>query len=344
MQNSETVLVTGGTGFLAAHIIIQLLEKGYAVRTTLRSLKRKDEATEMLKAGGATSFANLSFAEADLTKDDGWQEAMRGCSYVISVASPLFFTKDKAEAEMVRLVADGALRVLHAARAAGVKRVVTTSSFGAVGFSRKDGGTTTEEDWTSPDEAGLSGYEKSKVLSERAAWDFISREGGGLELSVINPVAILGPALRRDVTGSFELLKHLLDGSMKAAPAIPLNIVDVRDVADLHIRAMTEPKAAGQRFLASAPGKVSMPEIAALLKERVPDVAQKVPAKALPDWVLKFAGLFNHQAKLAVPLLRINRNLSSAKAKALLGWEPKFSTEDAILAAVESMKKLGAIS
>jgi nucleoside-diphosphate-sugar epimerase len=338
------VLVTGGTGFVGVQCVLQLLQKGYNVKTTLRSVSSKGKVIETLKTGGITSFDNLSFIETDLTKDDNWDEAVKGCRYVIHVASPVFFTPPKDENEEIRPAVDGTLRVLKAARNAGVKRVVLTSSFGALGFSHTDPNTqTTEEDWTDPNEKGLSTYEKSKVLAERAAWDFIRKEGGKLELSVINPVAILGPALGAHISGSFSILNHLLDGSMKAVPNIPLNLVDVRDVADLHIRAMTSPEANGQRFIASADGQISMPEIALLLKSKMPQISQKVSARILPDWLLKLAALFNHQAKMGKLFLKVNRNVSNAKAKKLLGWTPIGDNEKIILTSIESMIKYGII-
>jgi nucleoside-diphosphate-sugar epimerase len=340
MENSETILVTGGTGFVGAHCILQLLQKGYNVKTTLRSMNKKNEVIETLRTGGITSFDNLSFIETSLTKDDNWDEAMKGCKYALSVASPVFFTLPKDENEMIRPAVDGILRILKAARNAGVKRVVMTSNFGAVGFSKKKPNTeTTEADWTDPDEKGLSTYEKSKLLAERAAWDFIRKEGGNLEFSTINPVAILGPSLGTHISESF----HLIDGSMKVLPNIVLNIIDVRDVADLHIRAMTNPDAKGQRFIASADGKISMSEIALLLKSRMPDAAKKVSARILPDWVVYMAAPFNQQAKGGALFLKMNRNVSNAKAKEVLGWTPIANNEEAILASMESMVKFGVI-
>ena len=345
MENVETVLVTGGTGFVGARCILQLLQKGYTVKTTLRSMNKKDEVVEMLKTGGIPSFENLTFFETSLTKDDHWDEAMQGCKYVLSVASPVFFTLPKDDSEAIRPAVDGILRVLKSARNAGVKRVVMTSNFGAVGFSNKSTNReTTEADWTDPNEKGLSLYEKSKLLAERAAWDFIKKEGGNLEFATINPVAIWGPSLGAHISDSFELLEHLLDGSMKSVPNISLNIVDVRDVADLHIRAMTNPDANGQRFIASADGKISLPEIAVLLKTKMPDVAKKVSTRTLPDWALNFASLFNEQAKQGNLLIKINRNVSNAKAKKLLGWTPIADNEKIILDSVDSMIKYGIVS
>lgn len=342
MASSTTVLVTGGSGFLGSHIVLQLLQKGYQVRTTLRSLARKNEIIETLRVGGITSFDRLSFVETSLTEDKNWAEAMTGCTYVLSVASPVFMTLPSDENEAIRPALEGIIRVLTFARDAGVKRVVMTSNFGAVGFSNKNSNSvTTEANWTDPAEKGLSIYEKSKLLAEQAAWDFIKREGGSLEFATINPVAILGPSLGTHVSESFGLLEHLLDGSMKAVPQIPLNIVDVRDVAELHIRAMETPEANGQRFIASADGQISLPEIARLLKEKRPDVAQNVSSRVIPNWVLRVAALFNEQARHGASLLDINRNVSNAKARTILGWQPIGTNEDIVLTSVKSIVQYG---
>ena len=344
MESSTTVLVTGGSGFLGTYCILQLLQKGYQVKTTLRSPAKKNEVIDALKIGGITSFDHLSFIETSLTEDKNWAEAMKGCTYVLSVASPVFFTVPKNENEVIRPALEGTIRVLKAAREAGIKRVVMTSNFGAVGFSNKNlNSVTAEESWTDPAEKGLSTYEKSKLLAERAAWDFIQREGGSLEFATINPVAMLGPSLETHVSGSFNLLKSLLNGSLKAIPNIPLNIVDVRDVADLHVRAMINPKANGERFIASADGQISWPEIGQLLKKKRPDVAQNVPTRVLPNWVIQIAALFNEQAKHAAPLLSINRHVSNEKAKNVLGWRPIADNEEIILASVDSMANYGII-
>src|ERR1700733_2623699 len=226
MTNEEInkqVLVTGGSGFVAVFCILQLLQKGYRVRTTLRNMNRQNEVIGMLKTGGITSFEKLSFVQTDLTKDDHWDEAVKDCTYVLHIASPITLAAPKDENEMIRPAIDGTLRVLKASRDAGVKRVVMTSNFGAVGYSHTDKTKIiTEEEWTNPDEKGLSPYNKSKVLAEKAAWDFIKREGGSLELTVINPVGIFGPSLGPDLSSGFELIKRLLDGSMKRVPNITL--------------------------------------------------------------------------------------------------------------------------
>ena len=227
MDKNETVLVTGGTGFVGLHILLQLLQQGYTVRTTVRSLKSKDRILSTLKAHGIMDVGRLSFTEAELTGDARWPEAMQGCRYVLSVASPVFFEVPKDEKEAIRPAVEGIQRILKFAKAAGVQRVVMTSNFGAVGFSQTDTTRpTTEADWTDTNLKGLSVYEKSKTLAERAAWAFVEKEGGP-ELATINPVAILGPSLDAHVSGSFHLLQNLLDGSMKAVPPIVLNVVDL---------------------------------------------------------------------------------------------------------------------
>ncbi len=340
MKNAETVLVTGGTGFVGMRCILTLLRQGYRVRTTVRSLASQPQVLATLRAGGAETAEQVEFVEADLTDDRHWPAAVRGCAYVLHVASPVGFAAPTDESAHLKPAVEGTLRVLKAARDAGVRRVVLTSSFGAVGFSHTDTTTeTTEADWTDPSLNGLSVYEKSKGLAERAAWNFIQTEGGALELSVLNPVAILGPALSPHVSGSFDMLKHLVDGSLKAAPHIVLNVVDVRDVADLQIRAMTTPSAAGQRFIASADGQISMPEIAQFLRQHWPDLTARVTTKTVPDWVLKVAALFNAQAKTGAMFLKVNRRVSNAKAKRELGWQPLSTNEQAITAAMDSLIK-----
>ena len=343
MENKGIVLVTGGTGFVAMRIISQLLETGYQVRTTVRNLKDTGKITAALNANHIES-RGLSFEVAELTEDANWAKAMQGCSYVLSVASPVFFDKPKNEAEATRPAVEGILRILKFAKQAGVKRVIMTSNFGAVGFTQTDKKReTTESDWTNVNAKGLSVYEKSKTLAEMAAWDFIKNKGGNLEFATINPVAILGPALSPHFSGSFHLLENLLNGTLKAAPNIPLNVVDVRDVAELHILAMESPKANGQRFIASADGQISIPEIAELLRKEKPHLAQKVAKRRVPTWVLSIAALFNAQAKEALLLATINRNVSNRKAKQLLGWKPVSTQEETILASVESMLMFDAL-
>ena len=219
-----------------------------------------------------------------------------------------------------------------------------TSNFGAVGFSNKDQSSiTTEENWTNQDEPGLSAYEKSKLLAEKAAWDFVKNKDNDLEFATINPVAMLGPSLDSHVSGSFNIIKNLVDGSLKRVPNIPLNVVDVRDVARLHILAMTTPEANNQRFIATADGQISMPEIAQLIKHQRPELATQTSTKKLPNFVLGLGAKFNKEAKEGKLLLDMNRNVSNEQAKSMLGWRPIGTQEEAILEALDSMAKYNLI-
>ncbi|QPH38688.1 SDR family oxidoreductase [Pedobacter endophyticus] len=340
MENKETVLVTGATGFVGMQIILQLLEKGYTVKATVRDVKSEGKVRETLRKNNVRSLEKLSFVAAELTQDNNWEEAMQGCNYVLSVASPIFFDTPKNEEEAFRPAREGILRILKYAKKASVKRVVMTSNFGAVGFTQTDKSReTTEADWTDTRNNAVSVYERSKTLAEKAAWEFIRTDGGNLEFATINPVAILGPSLDAHVSGSFHLLQNLLNGKMKAIPNIPLNIVDVRDVADLHIKAMEIPEANEKRFIVSADGQISLPEIAELLKRERPELSRKVSSKRVPNFVLSIASLFNHQAKEGVLLAKMNRNLSTRNAKSILNWKPVATQEETILAAVDTLKK-----
>jgi dihydroflavonol-4-reductase len=332
-----SVLVTGGSGFVGVHCLAQLLHQGYTVKTTLRNMDRKQEVLDMLKVAGIKSNDNISFYRCDLMDDSNWREATQGCTYVLHVASPISLAVPKDEDETIRPAVEGTLRVLRIARDAGVKRVVLTSSFAAVGYSHRDANTPiTESCWTDPKDKHLSAYLRSKVLAERAAWDFIKQEGGDLELSAINPMAIFGPTLGRDMSSAFILLKRILDGSLKAIPKITLGIVDVRDVADLHLRAMIHPDANGQRFLALAGGTMTLPEVADLLKRKLGNAAQKVSTRTMPDWVVRVAAWFSAGARNIAPQLGQRKNASNEKARTLLQWKPR-SNQEAVLAAAESM-------
>lgn len=340
-MNSETVLVTGGSGFIAGHCILQLLEAGYAVRATVRSPRRADDVRAMLKTGGVEPGERLSFCTADLTADAGWPEAAAGCAYVLHVASPITTTQPKDENEMILPARDGALRVLRAAREAGARRVVMTSSMAAVGAGYDiPGKVFTEADWSNLDGPNVYAYEKSKTIAERAAWDFIAREGGGLELAVVNPVFVFGPVLAPDYSPSIQIIKRMLDGSMPGLPRMMLTVVDVRDVADLHLRAMTHPAARGERFLAVVGEHISFAEIARLIRSEMPQHAAGVPTRELPDWLVRFIGLFDREIARIAPGLGKYHEASGEKARRLLGWSPH-TREEAILATAESLVRLG---
>ena len=337
---SELVLVTGGSGFIGAHCILRLLDAGYRVRTTVRSLQREPDVRAMLKAGGAEPGNALSFAAADLTSDAGWPEAVAGCDYVLHVASPFPASVPKHEDELIVPAREGALRVLRAARDTGVKRVVLTSSFAAIGYGIEITiRPFTEENWTDPSGA-VGAYVKSKTLAERAAWDFIAREGGALELSVVNPVGVFGPVLGPDYSTSIQIVQRLMDGAMPGCPRLAFGIVDVRDVADLHLSAMTNPAAKGERFLATAGDFMTIQEIALVLKGRMGNAGRRVPTRLLPDWVVRLVAMFDKSVGLIVPELGKFKNGTNAKAKRVLGWAPR-SNEKALIATAESLMPLG---
>jgi nucleoside-diphosphate-sugar epimerase len=339
-MKDELVLVTGGTGFIAQHCILALLRDGYQVRTTVRSLAREAEVREQLREGGIDAGERLSFVVADLSQDRGWAEAVAGCRYVIHGASPTPTGAQTSEEEWVRPAVDGNLRVLRAARDAGVKRVVLTSAFGAICAGH---GQMTrpfdETDWSDLSSRNVWLYQKSKTLSERAAWDFIAREGQGLELSAVNPVAVLGPVLGADFSHSIRLVKGLLAGQ-PGSPKINCGFVDVRDVADLHVLAMTHDAARGERFIATAGDSLWLGDVARVLKERMGAVAAKVSTRVLPNWVVLLGALKDPALKGSVPLLGLRMNASNAKARKLLGWSPR-PAEEAIVATARSLDKLG---
>lgn len=336
------VLVTGGSGFIAQHCIIALLNAGYDVRTTLRSPARRDEVLASLAIGGVQPGDRLEFVVADLNSDDGWAAAAQGCSYAFHGASPTPAGDQVAEDDWVRPAVDGNLRVLRAARDAGMKRVVLTSAFGAIGAGHKAplGRPFDETDWS--DLTGnIAPYQKSKTLAERASWDFIAREGNGLELASVNPTMVLGPALG-DYSHSIRTIKQMLDGQ-PGCPKINTCIVDVRDVADLHVLAMTDPAANGERFLATSGHSLWMVDIARLLKERLGPVAGKVSTRELPNLLIRSIALTNPAMKGLVPLLGVRLDASGEKAKRVLGWNPR-SPEDAVLASADSLVRLGLLN
>ncbi|QYJ71231.1 aldehyde reductase [Shewanella sp. FJAT-51649] len=337
-MQQQTVLVTGGTGFVATHVIVQLLQQGYRVNTTVRSLSSQSQLFETLKSAGMqASQDNVQLIEADLLNDTNWLTAMQGCDYVLHVASPLPMGDPKNEDDVIKPAVEGTLRVLTFAKKAGVKRVVMTSNFGAVGYSNTDTSQViTEQSWTNPKQKGLSVYNKSKVLAERAAWDYIHSDGQGLELSVINPMGIFGPLINQRLSAGHSLLRQLMSGEMQRLPDINMGIVDVRDVADLHIRAMLSPQAAGERFLALAGGTMSLIDIAHYLKKAMPQHSANISTKALPTWLLKIVALFNPKARAIKPLVGVYRQASNQKARTLLGWQPR-SNEQAMLAAAQSL-------
>lgn len=339
--NSNTeklVLVTGGSGFIAVHCTIQLLNAGYNVRATLRSLDREAAVRGMLRQGGVEVGERLTFIKADLSSNENWEDAVAGCTYVLHVASPTPKLNFKHEDEMIIPAREGVLRVLRASRDAGVKRVVLTSAIGAVVYGHPNQKAPFDETtWTNT--AGAPAYQKSKTLAEMAAWEFIKTEGNGLELSAVNPTAVMGPVLGADYSHSINIIKNLLSGKMAGCPKVNSGFVDVRDVADLHLRAMTAPNANGERFIATAGESIWMADVAKILKNNLGDAGGKVKTMELPNSLLRVLALKDPTVKSIVPLLGRVMNVTSAKAIGMLGWRPR-GTEEAILATAESLIKL----
>jgi nucleoside-diphosphate-sugar epimerase len=310
------VLVTGGSGFIGGHCILQLLAAGDEVRATVRSAAREADVRALLKVGGAEPGDRLSFVAADLARDQNWPQAVAGCDYVLHVASPFPANVPRNADDLIAPAREGTLRVLRAARDAGVKRVVLTSSFAAIGYGSKQRTAPFDETvWTDPERDDVFPYQKSKTLAERAAWDFLAREGGGLELSVINPVMVLGPVLGRDISPSILLVQRLMDGAVPGCPRLYFGVVDVRDVADLHLRAMTAPAARSERFLAVSGDFLSIAEIAKVLKTRLGDAARRVPTRRAPDLLVRLAAMFDPPARQFLPELGKRKNATGAKAK-----------------------------
>ena len=336
MEERGLVLVTGGSGYIAGYCIAQLLREGWAVRTTVRNPARAAEVRATV-AQLADPGDRLSVVTADLDGDAGWAEATARCGYVLHVASPLPSTNPKSDDELVRPARDGALRVLAAARAAGVARVVMTASTAAVAYGRGGRSTPfTEDDWSDEtNRADTSAYERSKTIAERAAWAWMKAQGGGIELTTINPGAVLGPVLGRDYSASIDIVKKLIDGSLPGLPRFGWPLVDVRDIADLHVRAMTHPAAAGQRFIGAGPF-YWMEDIARTLRTRLPALARKVPARRLPDWLIRLLALFDPVVRERLFELGKERPVSADKARTLLGWSPR-ANDEAIVATAESL-------
>ena len=336
------VLVTGITGFVAQHVVIQLLAKGYQVRGTMRSLKRAEEVRSVL-AKFDPRASEIEFMEADLSSDKGWANAAKDCAYVQHIASPFPAVHPKDEMELIRPARDGALRVLKAAKAAGVKRVVMTSSMASIAYGHGDKRAEISDEtmWSDPSGPDNTPYTKSKTIAERAAWDYVNGEGKGLELAVINPTGILGPALSADVSTSLEIPIRLLNGKTPGLPRIGFSFVDVRDVAECHVKAMELPEAAGERFLATH-DFLWFTEAADILRKKFPAYDARIPKRKVPDFALKLMAMFQPVYRQTVTELGRTRKASNAKASRVLGV--KFRTaEEALVASAQSLIELKVI-
>jgi len=337
----ETVLVTGGTGFVASWQIVELLRRGYIVRATVRSLS-KAEGVRAAVSTVVDPGNRLSFVEADLLSDAGWAEAVKGCDYVLHVASPLGDAADASDETLIPPARDGTVRVLRAAVAAGVKRVVMTSSTAACASPLQGGDSNNDETvWTDLNDPDGTAYRRSKVVAERAAWDFMAQHGGATELVTVLPSAILGPVLSRDTLGSVMVVGRLFSGTMPGAPKVGFSVVDVRDLAVAQILAMTTPGAAGERFIACG-DYMMMSEMAAVLRKGLPEpYAGRTTKRTLPNFVVRLAARRDRRLSGIVPTLGRRHAFNSAKAQRVLGWKSR-PTRDTILETANSLIAVGA--
>jgi nucleoside-diphosphate-sugar epimerase len=336
---ATTVLVTGATGFIAQHCVLQLLDAGYRVRGTARSASRAAQIAEALRPHLADpgSLERLTVVAADLTADGGWAEAVEGCRFVLHVASPIPAAPPKDEQELIGPARDGALRVLKAAKRAGVERVVMTSSLAAVLYGVERDKVFTEKDWSNVNGGSIGAYEKSKTIAERAAWDFAKAEG--VELATINPGLVLGPVLGNDLNTSSEAVAKLMNRDFPACPDLHFAMVDVRDVAAAHVAAMTAPGAAGERFLCAG-GDHSLREVAEILGRRFGTQGYRVPTAHLPAFAMKLFALFDKTARLALNDLGRPQSIDNSKIRRVLGWQPR-DLEEMVVDNAESLIRHG---
>ena len=321
-----TILVTGGSGYIAGYLIRQLVGEGWTVNTTVRSLKREAE----VRAALAVPEAGLRFFAADLMDDTGWAEAVAGCGHVAHVASPFPPGAVKYEDDLIVPAREGALRALRFAAAAGVTRFVMTSSVAAIAYGHKGVERPyTEADWTDVNAPGLGAYVKSKTIAERAARDWMAANGGAMEFCTINPSAVLGPLLSDDFSASIEFVKRLIDGSMPGFPRLGFAVVDVRDLADLHVRALNASGMANERFIGAGPF-LMMKDVGAILRDRLGPEANKVPKRVVPDVVIKLMALFDASIRQVTGELGRTRAADSSHAREVLGWVPRPAAESII--------------
>ena len=339
---AETVLVTGGSGYIGGWCVASALQRGYVVRTTVRDLA-KEPAARAAIAKVTDPGNRLSFHAVDLMSDDGWDAAVEGCDYVLHVASPLGVSEPKDPDVLIKPAREGAKRAVGAAIRAGVKRVVQTSSVAAMGRGGKGDWVNDETNWTDASSPDVDAYAKSKTLAEKAAWDLVAEKGGGkTTLSVVNPALVLGPVMGKDFSESIQVVERLLSGRVPGVPRLGFSVVDVRDVADLHLRAMTDPKAAGERFIAAGQW-AWMGDIAEMLRAGLPpENAAKVPTRKVPDFVLRIVGLFDKDLGSVSGRLGQKHDFTSAKAQGMLGWTPR-PVEETVVDCARSLIAEGAV-
>lgn len=297
-MDHQLALITGVSGFVAKHIALRFLQAGWAVRGTLRSPDRAEEVrTALAPHLTDKALSRLSFAVADLTSDHGWAEAAKGAQALIHTASPFPISQPKDPAALVRPAVEGTVRALRAAHAAGIRRAVVTSSTVAV-INENRHGVQDETDWCDLRAAGTSAYAMSKTLAEKAAWEFVGQEAPDMHLTCINPGLVLGPPLDRHFGSSISIVQRLLRGRDPMLPMIGFVCVDVRDVAEMHLRAVLQPETSGKRYLAAA-GTMTMPDMGQVLKQAYPD--RRIPTRTAPLLLLRALALFDPAVRSILP-------------------------------------------
>jgi nucleoside-diphosphate-sugar epimerase len=337
---ADTVLLTGVSGFLGGHVALALLEAGYRVRGSVRDPARAEKVRETLARAGA-DVSRLELVTLDLLRDDGWAEAARGARYLMHTASPFVVRAPRDRNQLIRPAVGGTERALRAALASKVERIVLTSSVAAIvyGHGAAQDRTFTAADWTDPDGTGVNAYAQSKTLAEHRAWELMGERGRERDLVAINPGAILGPLLDDDPGTSVALVGRLFDGSVPLAPRIAFGIVDVRDVAALHLAAMTAPGIGGRRLPVSA-ATLPLIEIAGILARAFPERASKLPRFVLPDWLVRAYALFDADVRANLGELGRCRHIDASAATALLG-RPLIPAADALVASARSLIEFG---
>jgi nucleoside-diphosphate-sugar epimerase len=346
---SERVLVTGATGFIAQHCILQLLEVGYQVRGTARSAARTPETASIL-APHLSETARDRLAQdfevvvANLSSDAGWDEAVKDCRYVLHVASPFPPESPKNEDELIVPARDGALRVLGAASRASVERVVMTSSVAAIFYGRKRDHVFSEADWSDVKSRHVGAYEKSKTLAERAAWNFMDSLGpeATMDLAVINPGLVLGPLLCSEWSLSAEAVKKIMERAVPAIPDLRVATIDVRDVAAAHLTAMTTPEASGQRFLCAIESH-PLRDIALILAEHLEGQGFKIPTRRLPSFLLPIVALWNKQVRLILSDVGQPLEINTTKIQSVLSLKPR-DLHDMTVAMADSLLHYGVVT